>query len=234
MTNEAPKKPSFPAVPFVVIITSLAMMVTTLSLTLGGRSKSKAPPADPFAEIRIPADLPLVFPDLALTDAAGAATSTAVLDGRYTVVDFFFTNCPFACPGMVVMMRRVQDGTPDHVALLSISVDGANDTPEIIRGYAERAGADPDRWTFTTGDPDAVAGVITTNLMMATGPDPSRVITLADGTEMANIEHPTRLLLVGPDRRVIATASYTSEHAVDRLIELVNGLAGDGDGGGEP
>jgi len=36
-------------------------------------------------------------------------------------------------------------------------VDPQNDTPEVLRDFASRIGADPKRWKFLTGDPKAVA-----------------------------------------------------------------------------
>jgi len=208
-----------------------AVGLTTMALMNAG---PRPVPTREFTDIAIPADVKLVVPDFTLVRADGQPIDAAVLDGRYTVLDFFFTNCPFACPGMTAAMREVQARTDPSVALLSVSVDGEHDTPEVLAAYAATHQADPARWTFATGDPSEVARIVTEHLQMSLASDPARTIGLADGGTMANIEHPTRLLLVDPDRRVIATASYTSEHAVDRLIEMVNGLAMGGDRRGKP
>jgi len=83
------------------------------------------------------------------------------------VLDFIFTNCPIYCPAMGEVMRRVQDETADSDArLLSISVDGENDTPEVLAAYAEALGADPARWPFLTGNPEGVKSLAEHQLML--------------------------------------------------------------------
>ena len=37
------------------------------------------------------------------------------------------------------------------VHLVSFSVDPEKDTPAVLRGYAEKLQAEPDRWDFLTG-----------------------------------------------------------------------------------
>jgi protein SCO1/2 len=43
--------------------------------------------------------------------------------------------------------------------LLTVTVDPEHDTPEVLADYAKKAGADPKRWKFLTGSPEAVARV---------------------------------------------------------------------------
>ena len=53
--------------------------------------------------------------------------------------------------------------TADQALLLSITVDPKQDTPQVLREYADKYGADKDQWLFLTGDPDylqRVAGEI--------------------------------------------------------------------------
>ncbi|MCH7812911.1 MAG: SCO family protein, partial [Planctomycetes bacterium] len=47
---------------------------------------------------------------------------------------------------------------PD-VRLVSFSVDPERDTPRVLRRYAERYGADPERWLFLTGDEALIRAV---------------------------------------------------------------------------
>jgi cytochrome oxidase Cu insertion factor (SCO1/SenC/PrrC family) len=160
--------------------------------------------------------------DFNLTDRRGNPITHEALEGRYTVLDFFFTSCPLWCPGMTRAMRRVQDETADTTArLMSISIDGELDTPEIIDQYASRYGADPTRWSFATGDPDTVAALVKDGLKFEIGDI---------GTDPASggraINHPTRLILVGPDRRVIGLYRFDDTEDVDTLIAKVKELAG--------
>lgn len=160
--------------------------------------------------------------DFNLTDRRGSPITHEALEGEYTVLDFFFTSCPLWCPGMTQAMRRVQDATADTSArLMSISIDGDLDTPDIIDQYASRYGADPARWSFATGDPAAVAALVKDGLKFEIGDV---------GTDPASggraINHPTRLILIGPDRRVIGLYRYDDPDEVDALIAKVKQLAG--------
>ena len=58
---------------------------------------------------------------------------------------------------MANLTRRIDDPT---VRFVSITVDPAVDTPEVLRAYGERYGADTARWTFLTGRPDDVQRVV--------------------------------------------------------------------------
>ena len=44
--------------------------------------------------------------------------------------------------------------------LVSFSVDPEHDTPDVLRAYAERYGASPDRWWFLTGPKSIIYDLI--------------------------------------------------------------------------
>ena len=116
-------------------------------------------------------------------------------------------------------MRRIQDGTEGSgLRLLSISVDGANDTPEVIRGYGEAYGADFDRWTFATGDPGDVATLAQESLSFAISRPEGDTVPGPSGEDVPNVIHPTRLLLVGPDGRVSAVYPYNDPRQIEGVI----------------
>jgi len=167
---------------------------------------------NPYAQFSIP--------EFSLTDRKGEPVTHAALDGEYTVVDFFFTSCPLYCPGMTNAMKRVQDATDGtDLRFMSISIDGGVDTPEVIDAYATRYGADPDRWAFLTGDPEGVAELVSEGLRFDLG-DPR----IEDEGRLIN--HPTRLILLGPDRRVIGLYRYNDATEVDQLIADALALVG--------
>ena len=148
-----------------------------------------------------------------------------ILNGHYTVLDFIFTNCPIYCPSMAVVMQRVQDATAGSDArLLSISVDGEHDTPEVLDAYADAIDADRSRWSFLTGDPGAVHALCEEQLLLGISVDSSRQVAVRDGSEMDFIDHPTRLILVGPDRQVLGMYSYQDPGAIDALIARLRAL----------
>jgi protein SCO1/2 len=60
-------------------------------------------------------------------------------------------------------MATVQDdlGTAfgAKIAFLSITVDPEHDTPDVLRDYAQKFGANPAGWHFLTGSPQAIKDV---------------------------------------------------------------------------
>ena len=49
-------------------------------------------------------------------------------------------------------MKLMGMNAPTNWHLLTISFDPEFDSPVILKAYAERFGADPERWNFLTGD----------------------------------------------------------------------------------
>lgn len=110
------------------------------------------------AEIVAPASAAArYFPDVPLVDQHGKTLRfySDLLKGRTVVIDTIFADCGGACPMMTERFAKVQAKLGDRVGrdvtLISITVDPVNDTPEKLRGYAERVGAKPG-WHFLTGE----------------------------------------------------------------------------------
>lgn len=70
------------------------------------------------------------------------------LAGAPYVASFVFTRCAGPCPAISGRMAGLQEALPAEVRLVSFSVDPDRDTPPVLAEYAERFGADPDRWWF--------------------------------------------------------------------------------------
>ncbi|MEM7623476.1 MAG: SCO family protein [Planctomycetota bacterium] len=154
-----------------------------------------------------------------LTDQDGSAVGEDLFDGRVTVLAFFFTNCPGPCPLITREMASIQQRTRGTgLRLASISVDGDRDTPAVLRSYAVNNGADEGRWRFLTGDPALVKRLAEDSLNFEIREQPEFLVTRGDGSQMPNILHPTRLLLLGPDRTLIGVYPYNDEDAVNRLV----------------
>lgn len=160
-------------------------------------------------------------------DQRGEPVDQSILEGGYTIMDFFFTNCPLACPGMTAAMRRVQnelEGTP--VRFLSMSVDPERDTPEALLAYAENNRADQSRWSFINVPAETVMRIASEELGFNVSEDRSRRFDLGDGAFMYNINHPTRLILIGPDRRVIGLYAFEDREELKMLAERVRAVTG--------
>ena len=81
------------------------------------------------------------------------------LRGKVWVADFMYTSCLEICPLQSAEMARLQAAFADYsdLRLVSFSVDPERDTPVVLSAYAEKFQADPKRWLFATGEPDAIA-----------------------------------------------------------------------------
>jgi protein SCO1/2 len=69
------------------------------------------------------------------------------LEGKIVLADFFFTHCESICPLISSQMVRMQDrikqeGLQDKIQFISHTVDPSNDTPEVMKMYAQQIGAD--------------------------------------------------------------------------------------------
>ncbi len=98
-------------------------------------------------------------PAFAFTNQYNLEVSDADYMGRIYVADYFFTTCPTICPVMSSQLSRLQAQLAENnllgdVKLLSHTVDPENDTPEVLRAYADRLNADSANWNFVTGTQD--------------------------------------------------------------------------------
>ncbi len=88
-----------------------------------------------------------------LTERSGKTVNSEDLLGQPYVVSFFFSTCPSICIQQNQKLKELQDEFEGRgVRFLAISVDPETDTPEVLREYAARFGADKDQWLFMTGD----------------------------------------------------------------------------------
>ena len=92
------------------------------------------------------------LPPFTLTERSGKPfTAPDAMRGKVWVADFFFATCPGVCLELSKAVSSLHQATRDlpDVRFLSISTD-ENDTPEVLRTYAEQQGAS-ERWAFATG-----------------------------------------------------------------------------------
>lgn len=97
--------------------------------------------------------------DFSLTDAQSNRPVTRDdLKGKVWLAAFIFTRCGNTCPQFTRAMATLQKDLEQQndFRLVSITIDPENDTPEVLRDYAKKFGADPSRWLFLTGDKAAI------------------------------------------------------------------------------
>lgn len=100
------------------------------------------------------------MPPFSLTNQNGERISLDTFRGQPFVLTFVFTRCPVPnfCPRMSNNFEELQtaiktgSGTLAQTRLLSITLDPDYDTPKVLSDYATFHHADPQVWTFATGD----------------------------------------------------------------------------------
>jgi cytochrome oxidase Cu insertion factor (SCO1/SenC/PrrC family) len=148
-------------------------------------------------------------PSFSLIERSGQPVSDQSLRGTVWVADFIFTSCAGSCPVMTGIMRQLQDTLPAEIKLVSFSVDPERDTPQVLAEYADRNGADRDRWLFVTGTKDELYRVSIDGFklgLMETG-----------GTEIEPITHSSRFVLVDQEGRIRGYYGSMEPDVIERL-----------------
>lgn len=154
-------------------------------------------------------------PAFALTDQDGSPLGSAELRGRPWVAAFMFTRCPTICPRITRLMRELQIEAKARgvkLRLVSFSVDPDNDTPPVLRAYAEKYGVDLSSWSFVTGDLRVVQKTAVDGFKMALESGPS--------SAPESILHGSHLVLVDAELRL--RGYYRTEQGDDTKRLLVD------------
>ncbi|MEM9067314.1 MAG: SCO family protein [Myxococcota bacterium] len=130
-------------------------------------------------------------PAIELTAQDGSAFSTASLRGKVWIAGFIFTTCPSVCPMITTQMGNLERKIEGDLHFVSFTVDPVHDNPEVLRRYAETHSANLARWTFLTGEEDAVRRAIQDGLKVRMGERAGNDIT-----------HGTHLVLVDKTARI--------------------------------
>jgi len=96
------------------------------------------------------------FPNVALTTHEGKVVRfyDDLIKGKTVAIDLIYTTCQYACPLETARLVQVQRVLGDRVGrdifFYSITVDPANDTPAVLKEYADKYRVGPG-WLFLTG-----------------------------------------------------------------------------------
>lgn len=160
--------------------------------------------ADSFSSARIP--------DVRVYDQNGARINfyADLVKGKTVAINFIFTTCTTICPPLTATFRRVQrelKASGVEAQMISISVDPATDTPERLRDFAAKFGAEPG-WTFVTGDKREIDSLLR-----------------AFGVAVADKNDHTPMILIGNDAANVWTRAYGLSSPVS-LMEIIAAAAG--------
>jgi protein SCO1 len=149
--------------------------------------------------LAVPSDSPLAdigpAPAIKLTDSAGKPFDLEKLRGKCVLVSFVFTTCNGTCPLTSRAMAECRDALKDahlwgnRIEFVSITLDPAHDTPEVLKAYSGIYDADPKTWHFVTGSSREVDRVVSAWGMWAR----------RNGSGV--LDHPSRVFLIDPKGR---------------------------------
>jgi len=137
----------------------------------------------------------LVIPDITVLNEEGEEVSfySDLVQGRTVVINGIFTTCTTICPPMganYAKLQKLLKGLDADVQLISISLDPATDTPQRLKAWAAKFGAQPG-WTLVTGQKTGIDELLKSLQLFS-----------ADKREHAP------LILIGNDARGVWTRTY--------------------------
>ena len=100
-------------------------------------------------------DFSIYHAESAWTDQTGTERRLESLAGRVQVVAMLYTSCAYACPRIMLDMKRIEGelgDDADDAHFVVVSIDPDRDTPERLAEFASGSRLDPARWTLLTGD----------------------------------------------------------------------------------
>ncbi|MGK7311249.1 MAG: SCO family protein [Candidatus Longimicrobiales bacterium M2_2A_002] len=104
-----------------------------------------------------PSDFSVYHAESDWIDQHGTTRALGSLAGRVQVVAMVYTSCAYACPRIMLDMKRIEAELgaeyEGEVGFVVVSIDPERDTPEKLAEFAEGSRLDPARWTLLHGSP---------------------------------------------------------------------------------
>ncbi len=207
-------------------------LFTVFLLTLGVAGGCRRTATDDVAENsdssaiteEAPAELTVLgaVPPFALVDQADHEFDQEQMKGKIWIATFVFTRCGSTCPAQTAaftkLQRRLkQAGAWGNVELVTITVDPAYDTPEVLAKYGADAAADFSHWHFLTGDRGAIWDLSKDGFKLP-------VLSPRDGDEL--ISHSPMFALVDTENQIrgyysglLPQANAKLEHDILSLLD---------------
>ncbi|MCY1282041.1 hypothetical protein D9M69_379480 [compost metagenome] len=135
---------------------ALALAAGTVAAHEGhAPAKAQAAPEVPAPTVGT-RDARTYFTDTRLLNQDGQAVQfySDVLKDRVVLLNVIFTHCNDACPLITRKLKEVRAALGEaagQVTFVSLTSDPANDTPEVLKAFAAKQGADDPNWIFLTG-----------------------------------------------------------------------------------
>jgi len=173
---------------------------------------SETPSSEEHSAVDHAADLGKLS-DFTLSNQAGQEFKLSAMKGKVLLVNFFFTRCEGPCPLMNKKMEAFQEkfANDADIKLVSITVDPAHDTIEVIKKYSETFKANPEKWSFLTGSKETINEVMEKQMKLGGAEDTTT--------------HSTRFVLIDKDANIKGYFDSSSEEELTKLESEARQLA---------
>jgi protein SCO1 len=156
-------------------------------------------------------------PDFTLTNHNGTKTSLSDFRGRGVILSFLYTQCPD--PQKCPMIRKKLSNLAElsdkidetDLQVLAITIDPKNDTPEVLKSYAQGFEKQHDNWLFLTGSEEDIARI-------------AGAFGVLYWDEQGAVQHNMRTIFVDPDQIIQIVKSGSDWKPGQFAAEIVHSL----------
>ena len=140
------------------------------------------------------------------------------MTGSVWIANFFFTSCPTICKEQAEYLQGLQNRLGEQpTRIISITTDPVNDRPDVLEKFAKTHSADPQRWTFCTGESSLIPRIGAEFFGAAA--------KASDGS--AGGHHTTELFVVDRWNNVRGRFNWKDPADEARMLKLVDELWGE-------
>lgn len=135
---------------------------------------NRSVPAKPLAYIKLNGEAKKV-PEFLMRNQDSLLIGNEDFKGKVYLAEFFFTRCPTICPIMNKNMKILDDHFGDRAdfGIASFTIDPDNDTPHVLKQYAENYGVKSQNWHFLTDKKSVVYELANSGFSIFAGINPS-------------------------------------------------------------
>lgn len=150
--------------------------------------------------------------DFLFTTHEGDNIGASFLEGKITVINFFYTKCGISCDDENEELSRVYNFYKDYPSfqILSVSLNPAVDSLASIKTYAASQKRDEVRWYFARGGMSETLDFVNCGL----------VITLAK--DKYGMPFTSQMVLLDEQKRIRGYYDATNRSDIDRLVTEVS------------
>tara|TARA_Y100000766_G_C18776426_1_gene541011 strand:- start:215 stop:874 length:660 start_codon:yes stop_codon:yes gene_type:complete len=154
--------------------------------------------------------------DFDLMNQDGEAFSSKSVSKKIWVVEYFFASCMGICPIMNEQMKRIQSAyySDTNVVILSFTVDPENDTPKVLKEYANAHESAAGKWFFLTGNKESIYKLARKSFFLLKPAEAKN-----QGDVGSDFIHTNNFVLIDENKQIRGYYDGTNRNEVDELIE---------------